>query len=46
LIITLAVDGEHSVPVLASRAWETLLGGAVGLAATMLVPPLLRLRKS
>jgi hypothetical protein len=46
LIITLAVDGEHSALVLASRAWETLLGGALGLAATMLVPPLLRLRKS
>ena len=46
LIITLAVDGEHSIPVLASRAWETLLGGALGLAATLLVPPLLALRKS
>ena len=30
LIVTLAVAGEHSVPVLAARAWETLLGGALG----------------
>ena len=46
LIITLAVGGDQSVLVLASRAWETLLGGAVGLAATMLVPPLLTFRRS
>jgi hypothetical protein len=46
LIITLAVGGEHSIPVLASRAWETLVGGALGLAATMLVPPLLALRNT
>lgn len=45
LIVTLAVGGEHSILVLASRAWETLLGGALGLVATMLVPPLLSLRR-
>jgi hypothetical protein len=45
LIITLALGGEHSVLVLASRAWETLLGGALGLAATMIVPRLLTLRR-
>ena len=39
LIVTLAVSGEHSVPLLASRAWETLLGGGLGLAtAAFLVP--------
>ncbi len=39
LIVTLAVSGVHSVPLLAARAWETLLGGALGLAAaTMLFP--------
>jgi hypothetical protein len=46
LIITLAVDGEHSVLLLASRVWETLIGGALGLVATMLVPPLLASRKT
>ena len=40
LIVTLAVAGEHSVPMLAARAWETLLGGALGLAAAMLLFPL------
>ncbi len=39
LIVTLAVTGEHSVALLASRAWETLLGGALGLVtATLLLP--------
>jgi hypothetical protein len=40
LIVTLAVAGEHSVSVLAARAWETLLGGALGLAAATLLFPL------
>ena len=39
LIITLAVAGEHSLALLAARAWETLLGGALGLAVTMLIFP-------
>lgn len=39
LIVTLAAGGEHSVAVLAARSWETLLGGALGLAtATWLWP--------
>jgi hypothetical protein len=46
LIVTLAVGGEHSVSLLASRVWETLLGGALGLAAAMLLLPLRTLRKS
>jgi len=46
LIVTLAETGEHSVPLLASRAWETLLGGTLGLAAGMLVLPLRPSRKS
>ncbi|MBV9778004.1 MAG: FUSC family protein [Acetobacteraceae bacterium] len=40
LIVTLAASGEHSIPLLASRAWETLLGGTLGLAAAMLIVPL------
>jgi hypothetical protein len=38
LIVTMAATGDHSLKVLSARAWETLLGGAVGLAAAMLVP--------
>lgn len=40
LIVTLAASGVHSVSLLAARAWETLLGGALGLAAAMLIFPL------
>jgi hypothetical protein len=37
--VTLAISGVHSVPLLASRAWETVLGGALGMAAaTFLLP--------
>jgi hypothetical protein len=40
LIVTLAASGVHSVPLLAARAWETLLGGALGLVAAMIIFPL------
>jgi len=40
LIVTLAVTGEHSAAILGARAWETLLGGALGLAAATLLLPL------
>jgi hypothetical protein len=40
LIVTLAISGVHSVPLLAARAWETLLGGALGLAASRFIFPL------
>ncbi|VXC77603.1 LysR family transcriptional regulator [Burkholderia sp. 8Y] len=40
LVVTLAASGIHSVPLLAARAWETLLGGAIGLLAARLVFPL------
>ncbi|RFU45167.1 FUSC family protein [Paraburkholderia sp. DHOC27] len=40
LIVTLAVSGVHSIPVFAARAWETLLGGALGLLAAMFVFPI------
>lgn len=40
LVLTLAVSGESSTFVLASRAWETLVGGAIGLAAALVVLPL------
>ncbi len=41
LIVTLAATGEHSFMLLGARAWETMLGGAVGLAAALLIHPLL-----
>ena len=40
LIVTLAVNGESSAIMLASRAWETLIGGTLGLTAAMLLLPL------
>jgi uncharacterized membrane protein YccC len=40
LITTMAASGVHSVPLLAARAWETLLGGALGLLAARFVFPL------
>ena len=39
LIVTLAAAGDHSWVLLAARAWETLLGGALGLVAAKLVVP-------
>jgi uncharacterized membrane protein YccC len=40
LIVTLAANGEHSIPLLAARAWETLVGGLLGLAAALLLFPI------
>ncbi len=40
LVATLAAAGEHSVPLLLARAWETVLGGAAGLASALVVFPL------
>jgi hypothetical protein len=40
LVLTLAASGESSVSTLLSRAWETLIGGALGLTTAMLVFPL------
>ncbi|HEX4259616.1 MAG TPA: FUSC family protein [Acetobacteraceae bacterium] len=40
LIVTLAASGEHAPMLLAARAWETLVGGALGLAAALLVFPI------
>ena len=39
LIVTMAVSGEHSLKLLASRSWETVIGGALGLGAAMLIVP-------
>lgn len=40
LIATLAVTGEHSIALLVSRAWETLLGGALVMAMAVFFLPL------
>jgi uncharacterized membrane protein YccC len=40
LIVTMAASGVHSVPVLAARGWETLIGGVLGFAAAHLIFPL------
>ena len=40
LIVTLAASGVHSLALLVARAWETLLGGTLGLAAAMFIFPL------
>ncbi len=39
LIVTLAATGDHSWGLLAARAWETLLGGALGLVSAKVVVP-------
>jgi len=40
LLVTLAVNGEHSVPLLLARLWETVVGSVIGGAMAMLVLPL------
>jgi hypothetical protein len=40
LVVTLMVNGEHSLALLSARLWETLVGGALGLAAARFVFPL------
>jgi len=40
LVVTLAASGEHSVALLSARLWETLVGGALGLAAASWLFPL------
>jgi hypothetical protein len=39
LVVTLAATGEHSIAVLVARAWETVLGGALGIAMAVFVFP-------
>lgn len=40
LVVTLAASGEHSVALLFARAWETVLGGTIGLLSALLLLPL------
>ena len=40
LIVTLAVIGDRSPFLLVARAWETLIGGALGLGAALFILPI------
>jgi uncharacterized membrane protein YccC len=40
LMVTLAISGETSTSVLAARAWETLIGGVLGVIAAKVILPL------
>lgn len=40
LIVTLAANGERSIWLFASRGWETMLGGAIGLGVALYLLPL------
>lgn len=42
LLVTLALTGEHSLPLLFARAWETVIGGVLGLLAAIFLFPLKR----
>lgn len=46
LVVTLAASGENSPGFLAARAWETFVGGTVGLAVALLAVPLRTMRAS
>jgi hypothetical protein len=40
LIVTMAASGEYTVATLTARGWETIVGGAIGIAVVMLLAPL------
>ncbi len=46
LMVTLVVNGETSFSVLAARAWETLIGGSLAVAAAKFILPLGNVRAS
>jgi hypothetical protein len=46
LIVTLAASGEHSLVLLTSRVWETMLGGVLGLLSARYFLPLQQARVS
>ena len=41
LIVTMAASGEYAVATLFARAWETIVGGALGIGVVLLLAPLL-----
>jgi hypothetical protein len=40
LIVTMAASGEYSLATLSARAWETIVGGALGITVVLLLAPL------
>jgi hypothetical protein len=42
LIVTMAASGEYPVATLLARLWETVVGGALGVAVLLLLTPLWR----
>jgi len=45
LIVTMAASGEYPVAVLFARAWETVIGGALGIAVVLLLAGLPKLKR-
>ena len=45
LIVTMAATGEYPVAVLFARAWETVIGGALGIAVVLLLAGLPKLKR-
>jgi hypothetical protein len=43
LVVTMAATGEYTLATLAARGWETIVGGALGVAVVLLIEPLPRL---
>jgi uncharacterized membrane protein YccC len=42
LIVTMAASGEYPVATLLARLWETVVGGALGVAVLLLLTPIWR----
>jgi hypothetical protein len=42
-VLRQAATGEYTLATLAARAWETMVGGALGVAVVLLLEPLPRL---
>jgi hypothetical protein len=40
LVVTMAATGEYALATLTARAWETMVGGALGVAVVLLLEPL------
>lgn len=40
LVVTMAATGEYSFVTLAARAWETIVGGVLGIAVVLSLSPL------
>jgi fusaric acid resistance family protein len=43
LVVTMAATGEYTLGILAARAWESIVGGALGLIVLLLLERFLRL---